>query len=461
MPEEALDTATTLPRNGFSTRLGFVLAAAGSAVGLGNIWSFPTQVAENGGAAFVLVYLLLSLLLAYPALVAELMIGRYSQSNPITALEELPDNPRWKPVTYASGLIAVLVICLIFGFYSIVGGWLLGFCLAPAFEVLGFAETAQWLQAFSPARNLLLAVLFIGLTVGVINGGVKDGIERWCGRLMPLLILLLVGLVLAVMPLQGAMDGLKHYLVPDFSRINTQLIVSALGQAFFSMSLGVGAIMVYGSYLKRSANLPMAALQVCLLDTGIAFLAGLLVIPALFVALNLGITIYLPNGQLANSDTLVFQVLPSLFNSLGVMGVPVALAFFCLMTIAALTSSISMLEVPVACITERTRTTQKPVSRTQAGAMACAAVLIVVTLMVFQFDPLFSLVITVTTQYAQPLTSLLFCVFAGWLMSRHKKLQEIHRGWPEVEQSLFWKIWPWYIKVVCPALIAGIFIVSL
>ncbi|WP_281645144.1 sodium-dependent transporter [Parendozoicomonas sp. Alg238-R29] len=455
MPSDSPEQTASLPRFGFSTRIGFVLAAAGSAVGLGNIWSFPAQVAENGGAAFVLVYLVLSLLLAYPALVAELMIGRYGQSNPVTALESVPQNPAWRTVTKLTGIVAVLMICLIFSFYSIVGGWLAGFTLAPLFETTGMPSAASWLQTFSPTRNLLLAIIFIALTLGIVNGGVQKGIERWSARLMPLLVLLLVGLIFTVMTQEGAIEGVHHYLIPDFSRINETLIMNALGQSFFSMSLGVGAMMVYGSYLKRNANLPNVALQVCLLDTGIAFLAGLLIIPALFVAMNLGVSIYLPDGHLANNDTLVFEVLPALFNNLGVMGIPIALAFFSLMSIAALTSSISMLEVPVACLTERAG-----LSRKRASLIVCIGVLAIVAIVIAKFDPLFGAVVSLTTGYAQPIDGLLFCLFAGWLMGRNRKLQEIRKGWPEAEKSLFWKVWPWYIKIICPIMITSIFILQ-
>ncbi|CAM3450167.1 sodium-dependent transporter [Parendozoicomonas haliclonae] len=456
MPDTSLDTeppTKTPSRAGFSSRLGFVLAAAGSAVGLGNIWSYPTQVAENGGAAFVVIYFLLTILLAYPALVAELLIGRYAQSNPVSALEKLPENIVWQPVTRLTALIAVLMICLIFSFYSIVGGWIMGFTLSPLLELLSFNTAAHWLETFSPARNLLLAVLFTIATLAVVNGGVKDGIERWSSRLMPLLIVLLLALIAFVTTQPGAMEGLKHYLVPDISRIDTSLVLSALGQAFFSMSLGVGAMMVYGSYLSKTSNLPTVAFQVCMLDTAIAFLAGLLIIPALFVALNLGINIYSESGQLIHSDTLVFEVLPALFGALGSFGVPVAIAFFCLMSIAALTSSISMLEVPVSCLIERAG-----MNRTKASTLVCLGVLLIVALVTSSFDPLFGAIVTLTTQYAQPLNGLLFCLYAGWLMGRNRKLQEIRKGWPEVEQSLFWRIWPWYIRIVCPTLIAIIFL---
>ena len=453
MPTSAPEQSSPSLRISFSSKLGFILAAAGSAVGLGNIWSFPTQAAQNGGAAFVLMYLGLSLVLAYPVLIAELLIGRYGQSNPITALERLPVDKRWQPVTRLTAIIAVLFVCLIFSFYSIVGGWLLGFTLAPMAEAAGLNFLASWLTELSLSRNLILAIVFIGLTLAIVNGGVKEGIERWSSRLMPALIVLLVGLILSVLPQEGAMEGLEHYLIPDFSVINRQLVMSALGQAFFSMSLGVGVMIVYGSYLKRDAHLPVTALQVCLLDTSIAFLAGLLIIPALFVAQHLGVSIFLPNGELVSSDTLVFEVLPALFQNMGPSGTLVALAFFSLMTIAALTSSISMLEAPVSCMTERLR-----VNRTRSGVLICLGVLIVTTIIVLNFDWMFGAVITLTTQYAQPINSLLICLFAGWLMCRNQKLQEIKRGWPEVESSLFWKIWPWYIRIICPILIAGIII---
>lgn len=455
MPSTA-DQPSLTSRAGFSSRLGFVLAAAGSAVGLGNIWSFPTQVAENGGAIFVLIYLGLSLLLAYPALIAELMIGRYSQSNPVTALEQLPDNRRWQPVTRFTGVVATGVICLIFSFYSIVGGWLAGFGIAPLLQYAGLSDTADWMITFSPVRNIMLALLFIVLTVAVVKGGVKNGIERWSARLMPLLILLLVGMIFTVMTKDGATEGLHHYLIPNASLISTGLVLSAMGQAFFSMSLGVGAMMVYGSYLKRDANLPGVALQVCLLDTGVAFLAGLLIIPSLFVAQNLGISIFLSDGHLANSDTLVFEVLPSLFKHLGPEGAITALAFFSLMTVAALTSSISMLEVPVACLTER-----MAMPRSKACITIGIIVFLITALVVRFFDPAFNAIVTLTTQYIQPINSLLFCIYAGWLMNRHHKLKEISRGWPHVEQTLFWKIWPWYIRIICPLMIGFIIFQSI
>ena len=441
----------TQPRGQFSSRLGFVFAAAGSAVGIGNIWGFPTQVADNGGAAFLIIYLILSLLLAYPALVAELMIGRYSQANPITALERLPHAQAFSKHGHALGCLAVITICLIFAFYSIIGGWLIAYGLAPVFNEIGLDSAANWLVSFTPERNLIMTACFIVMTLTVVNGGIEKGIERWSSRLMPLLVILLLILIGCVMSQDGAPDGLRHYLVPDFSKVTPSLLFNALGQSFFSMSLGVGAMMAYGSYLSKRANLPAMALQVCLLDTGIAFLAGLLIIPCMFVALKSGMVIYDDNGLLHSSDTLVFNVLPAFFSSLGAIGSVLGVMFFVLMTIAALTSSISMLEVPVSCLTERGK-----LSRRKASLVICLPVLLLCTLIIANFSTLFSGVITLTTRYAQPFNALLFCLFAGWLMHRNHRLKEIQQGFSQVEETLFWRIWPLYVRYCCPVLIGSL-----
>ena len=455
MPPSAENTAG-LPRSRFSSRFGFIMAATGSAVGIGNIWGFPTQVADNGGAAFLLVYLLLSLLLAYPALVAELLIGRYGQANPITTLKNLPEKRIWTKAGWVLGIVAVLTVCLIFSFYSIIGGWLIGYGLSPLLDAAGLPAAAEWLHGFSTDRNLILTLFYIAITLTVVSGGVQQGIEKWSTRLMPALIILLLILIGLVLSREGAINGLRHYLIPDFSLITPKLVINALGQSFFSMSLGVGVMMVYGSYLSRQTNLPKVALQVCLIDTGIAVLAGLLIIPALYVALEQGVTIYTGHGHLVSSDTLVFHVLPSFFDTLGTMGLFVSSAFFLLMTIAALTSSISMLEVPVNCLIERGK-----ISRSKACVLVCIGIAAASSLIIIDFRNLFDSAVTLSTRYSQPLCSLLFCIYAGWLLNRNRRLAEIRQGFPDIEQSLFWKIWPWYVRLACPALIVIIIIMGL
>ena len=446
-------TPAASERGGFSSRSGFILAAAGSAIGLGNIWGFPTQAAQNGGGAFLLMYLVMVFVLAYPMLVAELTIGRLSQQNPIAALQNLADGKTTKRLAGFSGLLGVTALSLILSFYAIVAGWLVAFMLAPALELIGLNDTANWLTNFSVSRNLSMMLVIMLLTVLVVRGGVSEGIERWSKRLMPTLLLLLVLLAGYILSQPGAMDGLTMYLLPDFSQLNADLIVSAMGQAFFSLSLGVTGMMVYGSYLSKKENLPGTAAIVAGLDTFVAFLAGLLIIPAMFVAQKNGVTIYAEDGTLLSSDTLVFTVLPAMFDTMGAAGPFVAIAFFALLTIAAITSTISMLESPVNMACEQLNQPRSTMSWLCGGIITLASAVIVIN-----FETLFGLVITATTVYAQPLLAMCFGIFLLWVLKRDRLLKELKQGNPQLEQSLFWKIWPTYVKYLCPAMILLVFI---
>ena len=438
-----------MQRGEFSSRLAFIFAASGSAVGLGNIWGFPTNAAENGGAAFVLIYLILAFLLAYPAMMAELIIGRHTRSNMVSALQSISPGQTAKTVGKLVGIGGMVTAGLILSFYSIVAGWMLAFMLEPLTTVLGLADVSQWLTDFSLVRNIGFAAMFVLLTVFIISAGVEQGIEKWSSRLMPSLFLLMGGLILYVLTQEGAMEGLRHYLVPDFSQItNPKLIVSAMGQAFFSMSLGVGTMLVYGSYIRADENLPVVGALVTLTDTSVAFLAGLLVLPAIFVAQNLGVTIYAESGALIAGPDLIFQVLPALFEGMGATGLLVGFAFFVLMSIAAVTSSISMLEVPVSYAVEAHQ-----ISRHKATWLVGLLVFGISTTICLNFESLFGFIITMTTERAQPLLSMMLCIFAGWIFYRNSILQELKSGSPDVEQGLFWKIWPVYVKFFCPALI--------
>ncbi|UTV28625.1 sodium-dependent transporter [Photobacterium atrarenae] len=437
-------------RGHFSSRLGFILAAAGSAVGLGNIWGFPTQAASNGGAVFLFVYLLMVFALAYPLLVAELTIGRYGNANPIKSLRAVW--PQQRGIAALMGIAGMIAVSMILSFYAIVAGWLFGFLVGPVLNVIGLTDAATWLESFSTSRNLVLMIVFMVLTILVVRNGVANGIERWSTRLMPVLLVLFVVMVGYILTQQGAADGLKMYLVPDLSHFSPDLVVSAMGQAFFSLSLGVCSMMVYGSYIQKNVNLPKTAAQVALLDTSVAFIAGLLILPAMFVAQHNGVEIYSETGALLSSDTLVFSVLPAMFDTMGSAGLFIGVLFFVLMVIAALTSSISMLEVPVACATEELKQDRKVAVWWIGGLITLFSALIV-----FNFGELFGLVISLTTEYAQPILGMMFALLVGWVWKRDKVLQEIREGYPELEQGLFWKIWPWYVRVVCPILMLVVF----
>lgn len=436
-------------RGEFSSRLGFILAAAGSAVGLGNIWGFPTKVASNGGAAFVLVYLLLAFVLAYPVLMAELIIGRSARSNMVDALGNITGNKLGR----ATGVWGCITVSLILAFYAIVGGWMLVYFADSLMTMIGFDAVSSWLTTQSSLRDVLFCGGFICLTAFIVLGGVKSGIEKWSVRLMPTLVILILALIVYVSFQPGASQGWSAYLVPDFSSaLNPELLISAMGQAFFSMSLGVGTMLVYGSYLSKKENLPAIGASVALVDIGVAVIAGMLIIPAMYVALNNGVEIFTPDGKLIEGDTLIFTVLPALFNTIGAVGVYVAASFFALMVIAALTSSISMLEVPVAYLSE-----SKNLGRRRAVVLMATVIYIASTIVVLNFDQLFGFVVSLTTQYSQPLLGLVLCIFTGWVWRRDAILKELKHGDTAAEHRIFWKVWPWYIKYVCPVVIIVMF----
>jgi len=433
------------------------MAAAGSAVGLGNIWGFPTQAASNGGAAFLLVYLILAFTLAYPALMAELIIGRHAHANAVNALRLVSNGPVSRNIGVTTGIVGLVVASLILSFYAIVAGWMIAHFSASIADLLGLDDLSTWLTGFSLPRNLAFMALFMILTVGIISEGVSEGIERWSARLMPVLLITLLLLVIYVLTLEGSMEGLKVYLLPDFERaLEPKLIISALGSAFFSLSLGVGTMLIYGSYINDNENLPVVGGLVTLVDISIAVLAGFLVLPAMYVAVHNGVEIFAGDGSLISGDTLIFTVLPALFVTMGIAGVVVSIVFFLLMSIAALTSSISMLEVPVAYTIE-----EHGIGRKRAVVVIGIIISLVSATILLNFETLFGLVISITTRYSQPLLGFVFCIFAGWVWHRDSLLQELRKGSSEVESTLFWKIWPWYVRLVCPVIILAIFMQTL
>ncbi|MFN2288772.1 MAG: sodium-dependent transporter [Chromatocurvus sp.] len=444
-------------RGEFSSRFGFIMAAAGSAVGLGNIWGFPTQAASNGGAAFLIVYLLLAFVLAYPVLMAELIIGRHAHANAVRALQTIASRPLSRRVGAAAGVVGLIVASFILSFYAIVAGWMLAHCLGSLAALAGAHGLQAWLTGFSLGRNALFMLVFMTATAGIISAGVHQGIERWSSRLMPILLVTMLILVLYVLTLDGAMDGLRVYLLPDFSAaLAPSLVIKAMGAAFFSLSLGVGTMLIYGSYLSDSESLPLVGGLVTGVDIGIAVLAGFLVLPSMYVALHSGVGIFTPAGQLISEDTLIFTVLPELFATMGFAGIFVSLLFFFLMAIAALTSSISMLEPPVAYAIE-----EHGLSRHRAVALISSIIVLISGAILLNFEELFGLVIAATTRYSQPLLGLVFCVYVGWVWHRNGLLKELQRGAAGVEHTLFWRIWPWHVRFVCPLIIAAIFLQNL
>ena len=327
----------TASRGEFNSRLGFILAAAGSAVGLGNIWKFPFEVGKGGGAAFVLIYLAFCFLLCYPVMVSEIAIGRKTRRNPVGAFKALGFR-RWAIVGYMGLAAGVLIL----SFYNVVAGWAFGYFLEMVqgnFEIGGqFSDfSADWQKVG------LYGLFFMGITAYIVSNGISNGIERAAKFLMPSLFLIIVALMLYALTLPNAMEGLKFYLIPDFSALTPTVLYSALGQAFFSLSLGMGALITYGSYVGRDQNIVTSAAFITLTDVFIAFLAGFMLFPFVF---SQGLP---PDGGAG----LIFVTLPGVFETLGAtLGIVIGSAFFLLLSFAALTSTVSLLEVPVSYLVD-------------------------------------------------------------------------------------------------------------
>ncbi len=438
----------SITRDNFHSRIGFVLAAAGSAIGLGNIWAFPTNAANNGGGAFLVVYLIVTVLLAIPALFAEIYIGNQAQKNPVSALKEACQNSM-PNIGKSAGLIGLVGAIMMLSFYTIVAGWMLAHSLSPLFQLLGFDELSLWLSTSSTERNLLFTPIFILLGAAIIHQGVNKGIERWSGRLMPILLIMLFGLIVYILQQPGAEQGLAVYLIPDFSQItDPKLIVSAMGQAFFSLSIGVGGMMIYGSYMEKDKDLGKLVLSIAALDTGIAFLAGLLIIPALFVAQHNGLQVF-DDGELIGQGQLIFNILPTLFSSMGSMGLFVASVFFMLLSIAALTSTISSTEVPVGYLVE-----DKGFTRNKATWLISLIVLCASLTIIAFFDVLFGAVIRILTTIMQPLMCLFYFLVVGWIWQRGNKLTDKSL----LDNKPWLKLWGNYLRYVCPILLTIVFV---
>lgn len=434
----------TTDRGSWNSKLGFILAAAGSAVGLGNIWAFPTKVATEGGAAYLVVYLICTFLIGFPVMVAELAIGRKSGKNPVGAFKALSSN-KFFPLV---GLWGVICGVMILSFYTVIAGWAFGYAFEEIFFYFGWDTAANWLtNTDNGFRNAIIATAFMLGTIKIITGGVSDGIEKATKLMMPLLIGIIVIMIGYVLTQPGASEGVSEYLLPDFSKITTNLIFSAMGQAFFSLSLGMGALITYGSYLNKKENIPQAAALVTLADVGIAFLAGLLIIPAMFVAKNAGIDIMV-GDKLASSTDLVFQILPALFHSIGgAIGLILGVVFFMLLSIAALTSTISLLEVPVSYVIDEHKVPRKKAAwGVGLGILIISIIVSYNTNLIGTFDFIFS-------NLGLPIGGLLTCVFVALVWKTDSAIEEMEFGYAGIRQTLFSKVWPFFIYVICPAAI--------
>lgn len=440
----------TTDRGSWGSRAGFILAAAGSAVGLGNIWGFPTQVGQGGGAAFVVVYLFCVVLICAPIMIAEIAIGRRAQKDPVTAFRVIRPGSGW----WLAGALGVLAGVGILSFYSVIAGWTIAYIWFTATGAVSGSQEAigGFFGSFVANAPLTigLTVLVLAVTAGIIVGGVRHGIERATKILMPLLFLLLIVLAIRALTLPGADAGLSYYLRPDLSRIwDIRVFNAALGQAFFSLSLGMGAMITYGSYLSRREAIGVAAIWVVVLDTSVALLAGLIIFPSGFS---------IPGFDPATGGVgLIFTVLPRLFATLP-GGALFGAMFFVLLTMAALTSTISLLEVPVAHLIDahgwsRPRAVLTITAVTAAlsipSALANGAVAGLSALPGIGMGFL-DLMAIVWNNFALPIGGLLIALFVGRVWRVDEALRELR-----AEGSWFPApgLWGALIRWLCPAAI--------
>ena len=441
----------TPSRGMWSSRAGFILAAAGSAVGLGNVWGFPTRVGQGGGATFVVVYLACIFLICAPIMAGEIALGRRTRQSPIGAFAALAPGRRW----WLVGGLGVLAGVGILSFYSVIAGWAVAYVwFTMTGAVSGGPDEVGGFFAEFTGNGLVsaaLAVLVIGVTAAVLLGGVRAGIERVTKGLMPLLLLLLVGLAVRAVTLPGAGAGLAYYLYPDPSRLaDVGVFVSALGQAFFSLSLGMGCILTYGSYLGREDGIAASALWIVALDTGIALLAGFIIFPVGFSIAGF--------DPAASGPGLIFTVLPLLFAEMP-GGNLFGGAFFLLLSVAALTSTISLLEVPVSqCVDALGWSREKSVAAVTGAvsvlavpsALGNGAVAFFTSLPVLGIGFL-DLMANVWNEVALPVGGCLTAIFVGHVWGVDRALEEFRA---EGRWMPFPAAWSFLIRWVCPAAIA-------
>ena len=409
-------------RDGFSSKLGIIVATAGSALGLGNIYRFPCEAGTNGGGAFLIVYLGIALLIGTPLMISEFVIGRRARSNPLSAFRRLEG--KTSSIWSIIGYLGVVCAFLILAFYTTVAGWTLGYLGKAAANQFAGQNLAQIQQQFADFTGhawlpLLCQMVFLALTAMVVMRGVKNGIERYSKILMPMLLLIMLVLCIKSLTLSGAGEGLRFFFWPDFSKITGRVLISALGQSFFSLSVGMGALITYGSYIGRNDNMVSSAVGVTLADTLVAVLAGVIIFPAAF---TFGIR---PEA----GASLAFTTLPMVFQQMA-GGYVFCLLFFVLLVIATLTSTISLLEVIVATLTEELR-----ITRGRAAIVGTIGTAIIGVLATLSFRPdsplrlgnntVFDLLDHLTALYLMPIGGLLIVLFVGWRMGRTNVLDEL------------------------------------
>lgn len=431
-------------RENWGSRFGFIMAAAGSAVGLGNIWRFPYLAGENGGGAFLLIYLAFIVFIGFSIMLAEQTMGRMSQLSAVGAYKSV--SPRFSFI----GVLGVLTAFFIMGFYPVVGGWASAYIVKSATGLLASQEAIPGIfGAFVSGswEPILWMLGYMAVNIIIVSGGVKDGIEKAAKVMMPLLFILLGIIAIRSITLPGAGEGLRFLFVPDWSKVDGSTVLAALGQAFFSLSLGMGCMITFGSYLGKDENLPQNASLVVGLDTTVALLAALAIFPALFAF----------GMEPAQGPGLVFVVVPQIFASMGgILGTLLSILFFVALTLAALTSSVSLLEVVVAYLIDQHNFDRKKATIATGIVMATVAVFASLSMGVLSdFHILganvFDFLDILTDKIFMAIGGALLAIVVGWFVRKEDLQNEITNG-GAIKFGLF-NIWYFLMKFVIPVAI--------
>lgn len=431
----------------FSGKLGFVLAAAGSAVGLGNIWRFPYLAARYGGGIFLLVYLILVVSLGFSLMIAEVAIGRKTKLSAIGAFRKLSE--KWKFLGYLASVVPIII----FPYYCVIGGWVVKYLLVYAtgggMEAAGDTYFNDYIA--QPAEPILWLAVYIGLTAVIVFFGVQKGIEKASRIMMPALVVLTLGVAAYSVTRPGALEGVAYYLIPDFSRFSVNTVLGAMGQMFYSMSLAMGIMVTYGSYMKREDDLEKSVSQIEIFDTGIAFLAGLMVIPAVF-AFSGG-----DEAALNQGAGLMFVTLPKVFADAGTLGLVFGGLFFLLVLFAALTSSVSLMETVVSIFQDTFHWSRKfTCTLVMLGCLVLAlpsslgyGVLDWIAPLGFSLLDFFDFI---SNSVLMPIVALFTCLFVGWVVKPKLVIDEVKLSSSFSREKLFVVVVR-YIAPVCILLI--------
>ncbi len=446
-----------LERASFGSKLGIILATAGSAVGLGNVWRFPYMAGQNGGAVFIIIYIICVLLLGIPCMISEFIIGRHAQSNTARAFRKIGGR---NPLSYI-GYMSVLTGFLITGYYAVVSGWCLQYIWAsvigqldggPEFFKTYFVEFSQ-----DPVKPIFWTLLMLLATYLIVEHGIRDGIERASKLFMPILFILLLIIVAASCMLPNASQGIEFLFKPDKSMINSEVFLGALGQSFYSLSIAMGCICTYASYFSRHTNLTTSAVQISIIDSFVAILAGLMIFPAAF---SVGVN---PDS----GPSLIFITLPNVFQqafgSMPLIGYLISVLFYLLLSLAALTSLISLHEVSTSFFHEEFRITRKAAAI--IVTVSCCIMGIIcslslgpsgTTLHLFE-KPLFDIFDFVTGQIFLPIVGFLTCILIGWFVP-HKLVHDEFTNYGTLRVGRYFHLYLFQIKYVCPLCILFIFL---